>query len=61
MTLTKTVYDIELKSLKACIHHLQTIDLDEMAAEATVYGTPEDRYLVAAVRSCLAGLPPIHP
>lgn len=59
--ISKTVYDIELKSVCAAVHHLQSIDLAELAAGAAVYGTPADQHLIAAVRACLAGLPPIHP
>lgn len=54
-------FAIATHSLKSCVHHMQTIDLEELAAGATVYGTPEDQHLIAAVRACLAGLPPIHP
>jgi hypothetical protein len=61
MNITKTVLQIELRSVRAAIHHLQSIDLGELDAGAKVFGTPEDQHLIAAVRACLAGLPPIHP
>jgi hypothetical protein len=61
VNLTKTVYDIELRSVKSCLHHLQSVDLAELAACAQAYGNSSDSHLIAAVRACLAGLPPIHP
>jgi hypothetical protein len=61
MNLTKAVIDIQLRSLKGAVHHLQSIDLDELAAGATVYGTASDLDLINAVRSFLQHLPLIHP
>lgn len=54
-------YEIAMRSLKACIHHLQTIDLDEMAEGAQHHGSAADTALIAAVRAFVWGLPPIHP
>lgn len=61
MNLTKAVYDIELRSIRSALHHLQSIDLDELSACATVYGTPADLDLLHAVLAFLQRLPPIHP
>jgi hypothetical protein len=61
MNLTKAVIEIQLRSLKGCVHHLQSVDLDELAAGATVYGTPGDLDLIDAVRAFLSHLPMIHP
>lgn len=54
-------FGISVKSLKECVHHLQTIDLDELAEGARRHGSAADAALIDAVRACLAGLPPIHP
>lgn len=61
MNLTKAVIEIQLRSIKGCVHHLQSVDLDELAAGATVYGTPGDIDLIEAVRAFLSHLPPVHP
>lgn len=61
MNLTKAVIEIQLRSLKQAAHHMQSVDLDELAAGATVYGTPGDLDLIEAVRAFLSHLPMIHP
>jgi hypothetical protein len=61
MNLTKAVIEIQLRSIKGAIHHLQSVDLDELAAGATVYGAPGDLDLIDAVRAFLRRLPMIHP
>ena len=59
--ITRTVVEIQLRSLKGCLHHMQSFDLDELAAGATVYGTAADLDLIGATRAFLAPLPLIHP
>jgi hypothetical protein len=61
VNLTKAVIEIQLRSVRGAIHHLQSVDLDELAAGATVYGTPGDLDLIDAVRAFLSHLPQIHP
>lgn len=61
MNLTKAVLQIELRSIRAAVHHLQSIDLAELEAGAKVFGTPEDVAFIGAVRSFLTHLPQIHP
>ena len=59
--ISKQDYGISVKSLKACLHHLQTIDLAELAAGVAVHGTPADAALIEKARAFLAVLPLIHP
>ena len=61
MNLTKAVIDIQMRSVREAVHHLQSVDLDELAAGATVYGTPADLDLIDAVLAFLQRLPPTHP
>jgi hypothetical protein len=61
MNLTKAVYDIELRSVKSCLHHLQSVDLAELAACAHVYGNSGDSQLIKTLRDFLQHLPLTHP
>lgn len=59
--MNKTVYDIQIRSVRAAIEHLHLIDLSQLAACAVHHGTDADRLLIAAVQGCLATLPMRHP
>lgn len=60
MNLTQTVLQIELRSVRAAVHHLQSIDLGELEAGAKVFGTPEDVAFIGAVAKALQTLPLSH-
>jgi hypothetical protein len=56
----KTIYDIQIRSVRTAIEHLHLIDLSQLAACAIHHGTEADRDLIAAVQGCLAILPREH-
>jgi hypothetical protein len=60
VNLTKAVLQIELRSIRAAVHHLQSIDLAELEAGAKVFGTPEDVAFIGAVAMALQTLPLSH-
>lgn len=55
-----TIYAIQIRSLRQCVEHLHTIDLNELDRCAEFHGTAEDRALIAVVQRCLIALPRIH-
>jgi hypothetical protein len=59
--MNKTIYDIQIKSVRAAIEHLHLIDLGQLAACAVHHGTDADRLLIAAAVGFLATLPSRHP
>lgn len=59
--MNKTIYDIQIRSVRAAIEHLHLIDLGQLAACAIHHGTEADRALIAAAQGFLATLPGGHP
>jgi hypothetical protein len=56
----RRIYEIQLKSLKAAIEHLRTLDLQNMAEGAALFGTDADRALIQGVIEALPDLAPDH-
>lgn len=54
--MNRQIYDIQIKSLRRAVEHMTMIDLTELAQSAIVHGTPEDKALLAAVRTLLGAL-----
>lgn len=55
--MTKDDYEIHMRSLRACLEHLLTIDLTDMAVSAVQHGTTQDRLLIRRVSQFLPYLP----
>jgi hypothetical protein len=57
----RRLYEIQMRSLRTCIEHLHTLDLDDMAECAAQYGTEPERDLIQNVREALGDIPKIYP
>ena len=53
----RKIFRIEMDSLRQCVEHLRTLDLDGMEILAARLGSQDDRDLIAAVRRALADIP----
>jgi hypothetical protein len=59
--MNRTIYAIEMRSLRQCVEHLRLIRLDELSATAVELGTAADVALIEGIRGCLSTLPTTHP
>ena len=53
----RRLYEIHIRSLRHAIEHLYTLDLDDMAESAALYGTEVERNLIQSVREVLGDIP----
>lgn len=54
--MNKSIYAIQIKSVRTAVEHLHLMDLDELQAAADHHGTIAEQNLLKAIRHCLATL-----
>jgi hypothetical protein len=52
----RRIYEIQIQSLRHAIEHLHTLDLEDMAECAALFGTEDERELIQGVREALGNI-----
>jgi hypothetical protein len=56
----RQIYRIQIRSLRNCLEHLRTLDLDQMATKCVEHGSLSDCALIDQARAFLTTLPTDH-